>query len=142
MLLCVAAAGCSGRDLPETVPVSGTILHDGKPLADAEIGFVPKQEDSGAHPAHGRTDESGVFTLKTYFGPKDEVSGATPGEYTVTVQKRDIPPDPAELQKMFQKNPQMIPKSLLPDKYGSPATSNLEATVAKGEENSFEFKLE
>lgn len=142
--LCLAAAiaGCSGRDLPETIPVTGQVTYQGKPLVDAQIGFIPKQEGSGAHPARGRTDERGAFELTTYFGPQDELSGATPGDYIVTVQKHDVPGDPVEVQKMFFKNPGMVPKSLLPAEYGDPGKSELTATVVEDGDNSFEFKLE
>ena len=140
--VCVALSGCSGRDLPDTVPVSGKVLFKGEPLADAEVGFIPRQEGDDIHPAQGRTDETGYFTLRSYFGPEDEIDGATPGEYIVTVQKRDVPGDPAEMAKMFQKKPGMVPKSLIPEKYGTSAKSNLEATVTKDGDNSFEFTLE
>lgn len=142
LLLTLVVAGCgSGRDLPETLPVTGTVLYNGEPLADAEIGFVPSAPDGGAHPARGRTDAQGRFTLKTYFGPTDDVEGATPGDYKVTVQKRDVPADPAELAKHFQLNPQMVPASLVPSQYESVDTTPLSATVAEGATNDFPLQM-
>jgi hypothetical protein len=142
LLVALLAAGCGdGRDLPETLPVTGTVVYKGEPLADAEIGFVPSAPDSGAHPARGRTDAAGKFTLKTYFGPTDDVAGATPGEYKVTVQKRDVPADPAELAKHFQLNPQMVPASLVPTKYESVDTTPLSATVAEDAANDFPLEM-
>ncbi|MDQ3331379.1 MAG: hypothetical protein M3552_12110, partial [Planctomycetota bacterium] len=109
----VAICGC-GPDLPETVHVSGKITHDGKPISNAQIGFVPMTEGAGALPARGETDESGEFTLKTYVTATAEADGATPGAYVVTVQKTDVPADPAKMAAMFSKNPGYVPPQLLP----------------------------
>jgi hypothetical protein len=137
----LVASGCSGSDLPETVPVTGNVLYKGEPVANAQVGFVPKDQDSGVRPARGQTDDAGQFKLRTYFGPDHDVAGATPGEYVVTVEKRDVPADPAEMTKMFSKNPSMVPKNLLPGKYATAKSSSLSATVEKGGDNSFELEL-
>jgi len=138
---CVAAVGCGGRELPETVNVTGKIMFEGKAVDNAEVGFVPTTEEKGTFAARGRTDSEGQFELMTYFGPDDDVSGALPGDYIVTVTKPDVPADPAELQKHFQAHPQMVPKNLLPQKYISAKTSDLKAPVTADGDNNFEFEL-
>jgi hypothetical protein len=56
-----AGAGCSdGR--PERVPVSGTVLIDGKPLSHGTVQFVPV----GARPSMSRLDSEGRFSLSSY----------------------------------------------------------------------------
>ena len=136
----LGVCGC-GPDLPETVPVTGKILFKGEPVANAQVGFVPKIEGSGALPARGTTDEAGEFVLKTYVAPGQEADGVTPGEYAVTVQKTDVPVDPAEMARMFSQNPGYVPPQLLPSQYATAAKSPLTAPVTEDGENSFEFEL-
>jgi len=75
--LILPLSGC-GPSRPATVPVTGQVLLDESPIADAVVMFVPK---AGGRPADGSTDAAGNFSLKT-FGHDD---GAIPGDYTVTV---------------------------------------------------------
>lgn len=133
--------GC-GPELPETVHVTGKVVHDGKPITNAQIGFVPMTEGSGALPARGETDESGEFTLKTFVTATAEADGATPGAYVVTVQKTDVPADPAKMAAMFSKNPGYVPPQLLPSEYADVGKSPLKATVTEDGDNSFDFELE
>ncbi|MGE3775841.1 MAG: hypothetical protein AB7F89_01550, partial [Pirellulaceae bacterium] len=81
-VLCVVllvASGCGGT---KNVPVSGSIVYKGKPVADSTVMFTPSASGAdGAKVATGRTDAQGKFTLGTE-APGD---GATPGEYTVSV---------------------------------------------------------
>src|SRR5690606_14902982 len=123
------------------VRVSGKVLYKGSPLADADVGFVSKLDNKDVLAAHGRTNADGQFTLATYIDPEHEVSGATPGEYVVTVHKVEMK-DNEELMREFQKNPDMEFKPLIPVKYTEKATSPLEATVTRDGDNTFEFVLE
>lgn len=136
----LGVCGC-GPELPDTVPVTGTILFKGEPVAQAQVGFVPKTEGAGALPARGQTDAAGRFVLTTYVGPGQEAAGVTPGDYAVTVQKTDIPADPAKMAEMFSKNPGYVPPQLLPGRYATAAKSDLTATVTEDGENAFEFEL-
>ena len=138
----LSASGCSSRgpNIPETFAVSGKVIYNGKPLADAEVGFTSKLDNKDVKPARGTTNKAGEFTLTTYIDSQHEVKGATPGEFVVTVQKPETK-DSVELMKQFQENPAMVPKSLIPDKYVNVGESPLTATVTKGGTNSFEFKL-
>ncbi len=138
----VVVSGCSrGPEIPATYSVSGKVTYKDQPLADAEIGFVSKLDNKDVKPARGKTNASGEFTLTTYIDPEHEVSGATLGEYTVTVVKVDIP-DSDELMKQFFENPAFVPKKLIPEKYSDAKVSPLTADVKKDGPNTFEFKLE
>jgi hypothetical protein len=134
LLAMLAAAGC-GKAKPATAPVAGTVLHDGKPLADAAVLFEPL---AGGVPARGSTDSDGRFTLSTF----DRNDGALVGRHRVAISKvttanvavdefgLEAAPPPAGLEQ----------KSLLRRRYADPATSGLEAAVESGG-TSVEFSL-
>src|SRR5262249_27215526 len=84
MLICLyAALGCgsAGGNLPKTVPASGVVTLDGKPVDGAQVILVPAAE--GTTGAFGVTDSSGHFSLRAY----DQKPGAIRGEYKVRVSK-------------------------------------------------------
>ena len=137
------SAGCSGGGpvIPQTASVKGKVLYQDKPLAQAQVGFVSKLDNKSVRPAGGTTNAAGEFTLTTYIDPEHEVSGATPGEYVVTVIKNEIM-DNEKMMEEFKTNPAMTFKKLVPEKYIDAKTSPLTATVKAGTDNSFEFKLE
>src|SRR6478609_9449690 len=78
-----ALLGCSssGANLPKTVPASGVVTLDGKPVDGAQVVLVPAAE--GKTGAFGVTNSSGRFSLRAY----EEKDGAIPGEYKVQVSK-------------------------------------------------------
>ena len=78
-----ATLGCSskGSHLPRTVPASGVVTLDGKPVEGAQVVLLPANE--GTTGAFGTTDASGRFSLRAY----DEKDGAIPGDYKVQVSK-------------------------------------------------------
>jgi hypothetical protein len=83
-LICFSAAlGCSsaGSKLPKTVPASGVVTLDGKPVDGAQVVLVPAGE--GTTGAFGVTNSSGRFELRAYA----EKPGAIPGEYKAQVSK-------------------------------------------------------
>ena len=73
--------GSAGSNLPKTVPASGVVTLDGKPVDGAQVVLVPAGE--GTTGAFGVTDSSGRFSLRAY----DEKPGAIPGEYKAQVSK-------------------------------------------------------
>jgi hypothetical protein len=93
--------GC-GTDL---VPVSGTVTHDGAPLENATIVFIPvggKDEGQAASAASG---PGGVYQMTTGGSP-----GLVPGKYQVRVTKSLIEPPkltPEEVE-MFGDDPYMV----------------------------------
>jgi hypothetical protein len=75
-LLLAAAAGC-GDGRPQRVPVSGTVLIDGQPLAYGSIMFIhPESRPSGSS-----IDSNGHFELSCY----ERGDGAVLGKHRVKV---------------------------------------------------------
>jgi len=143
-LVLLFVAGCSGgRKRPHTVAVSGKVTYNNKPLAGAQVGFVSKLDNRDVISAHGMTSDSGEYSLTTYLDPQHEVSGATPGDFIVTVTKVDKI-DSKDVMANFSKgNPTMkgFFKKLIPDKYGEAKQSDLKATVTEKGNNKFDFDL-
>ncbi|MCS7271466.1 MAG: hypothetical protein NZ703_10300 [Gemmataceae bacterium] len=91
MTVGLAGLNCSPQlRSPQTVPVSGTVLVKGKPLAGVRITFHPVTEAAATPftPA-GLTGPDGRFTLST-ARPGD---GAPPGEYKVTFELLQVSHD-------------------------------------------------
>ena len=86
LFVALLGAGCGGRPAsPKTVPVSGKITLDGKPLANADVSFTPLENKVEGQPpfaSSGKTDEQGNYTLKLDIDGKD---GAVPGSHRVRV---------------------------------------------------------
>ena len=77
-------SGCGKEDSrPGRVPVTGTVLRTGQPVADASVILEPVGNTPAAT---GMTDAAGRFEL-TNFDPND---GAVPGEYKVAISKVQI----------------------------------------------------
>jgi len=119
-------AGC-GKAGPATLKVTGVVVIDDEPLADAEVTFIP----SVGRPASGRTDGGGRFTLTT-FAPGD---GAMLGEHVVTVSK-EVP------AKTTADGPYVEYTQVVPGPYVRPQTSPLRATVGKDVPREFSFRLQ
>jgi hypothetical protein len=77
-----AVIGCSkGGHLPKTVPATGVVTLDGKPVDGAQIVLIPDAESATG--AYGTSDANGKFSLRAY----EEKDGAIPGAYKVQVSK-------------------------------------------------------
>ena len=145
-VVCLPLVGC-GPSLPEgarpTEPVTVTVTYNGQPVEAATVTFISQDADPVA--AYGRTDAQGVAQMKTYV----EGDGAVPGSHKVTINKTETTGggsetaenpeqyDPAELSPDYK--PPTI-KYLVPQKYNSPATSDLTAEVKSGP-NAIRFDL-
>lgn len=85
-LLIIALLGCDSGGkkipLPDTVPVSGVVTLDGKPLETAVVTFSPTGTTKGVD-CLGLTDEEGKYKLKQIRG-KD---GAPQGTYRVFISQ-------------------------------------------------------
>ncbi|MCG6155043.1 carboxypeptidase-like regulatory domain-containing protein [Rubinisphaera margarita] len=68
------------------IPVTGTILLDGEPLANAAVNFQPTKGTT-TQGAYGVTDAAGKFTAKQY----SQTEGVEPGTYSVTFSKIAMP---------------------------------------------------
>ena len=73
----VASLPACGDGRPRRVPVSGTVLIDGKPLKYGTVRFYTE----GGRPATGRLDKQGRFTLGCF----EENDGVPTGTHPVTV---------------------------------------------------------
>jgi hypothetical protein len=134
IFLCLVI-GCQQSGLP-VQPVSGTVTYRGVPLADAVIGFCPK--DSSGYTAAGITEQDGTFTLNIAGAG---ANGAVAGEYDVVVTKEiavDNAGRPIPESVELESRPKM--KSVIPAKYGKAGSTPLTATVVKGK-NRFSFEL-
>lgn len=151
--------GCSSntREIPETVPVKGAVLFKGEPVKGASVVFYNPESKPANATINATTDEKGKFELKSYFGPRDERNGVTPGTYKVTILKM-VPPGKmteeeyqakvAEADKIVsaggvltkgQTPPEL--KQMIPRQYSDVTVSKLEAKVDPGQNNHFEFDL-
>jgi hypothetical protein len=74
-LLVAPGSGCKRN--PRVVPVSGTILYNGKPLPFGSVMFQPDKGQA----AVGDIQADGSFKLSSY-GPND---GAVPGKHKVSI---------------------------------------------------------
>jgi hypothetical protein len=82
--------GCGGSDV-STVPVSGTVTLEGKPLVGAQISFSPVSTNAQATPGTDITGSSGYYKVMTANGR----SGVAPGKYKVVISKTALPPGSA-----------------------------------------------
>lgn len=152
---------------PVTHPVSGVITIDGEPMPNVMVSFSPA---SGQYAARGRTNDAGEYELRTFFSPQHDDVGAAAGEYAVTMfMAGDLESEKekkrqAEVEKLkaeaeanedqekaaevaaaaqaaqYSKGYRPRVKSGLPQKYLTPETTPLSATVVDGE-NTFDFDL-
>lgn len=140
ILLFVSLGGCGGTTdgRPVTVPVSGTLSYQGKPLANAIVSFHPQGSERAAF---GETDSTGTYRLTTL----DPGDGAMPGSYFVTVSKviDDNAPPPGTEEVVDLTAPTRAPayRSLLPETFARRETSRLTATVQSTGDNRFDFDL-
>lgn len=135
----ICSLGCNGgrgdkwlEARAKTVPVSGVVTLDGKPVEAATVVFFARSADLAAT---GSTDAEGRFVLRTYE-PGD---GAILGEHEVMIEKTTetqvLPLDPEA--------PIPPPKieHHLPRRYGDRKKSGLTAVVEEAGQNVFAFTL-
>jgi hypothetical protein len=110
--------GCGGG--PEMGEVTGTVTLDGKPAANLEVSFNPKDSRQGTT-ALGYTKADGTYELR-YPGDK---TGAPVGQYTVSIVGAEVDEEAG------------APISI-PERYNT--ETELTATVEAGS-NTIDFKL-
>ena len=116
------AGGCGSRG-PEVVPVEGTITYGGGAWPrPGTLYFTPAEPaaDLPRRPGYATFGVNGKFQA-TSFSSND---GLVPGRYRVGVESWESPP-------RMGKRP--TPKSSVPAKFQSPATSGLELEVRSGQ---------
>jgi len=129
ILLVVAGltiVGCNRSGL-NLAPVSGVVTYQGAPVEKAGVLFMP---ETGPF-AIGTTDAEGRFTLMTA-----NREGALVGNHRVAISKNQT----ISRQIPGERFPRYSMKYFLPEKYASPSTSELTATV-NDNDNSFNFDL-
>jgi|SRR5579883_2635769 len=122
---CLGTTGCGSSDRAKLQPVSGTVLIDGRPTADAVVTLYPVNGTSEPHPS-GRSDANGRFTLTT----REAGDGALAGEYRVTVT-RILAVAPAG-GRVVAEGESVAVRNYLPPTYARPDTTPLKATVSPG----------
>jgi hypothetical protein len=115
LLLAIGCFGCGGSsDRPKLGQVTGTVNHNGKPVADGEIVFYPEKGRS----ATGQVKDGKILNVTT-FDPND---GAPIGKVKATVIALDGP-----------KNDMYKPGKLVsPAKYISVDTTDLSTEIKPG----------
>lgn len=91
-------SGCG--DGVTLVPVSGVATLDGKPLAEANLSFIPMPGNPISTSGTERTGPDGNFKM-TYHGR----AGLAPGKYKVSVSKTEevAPPNGKQISDVFAK---------------------------------------
>ncbi len=127
LAVCVVAlsflAGCSSDTVP-MADISGTVMLDDKPLADAEINFLGQQ-----YAAITKTDAQGAFSLR-----------AQVGKNVVYLSKYEGYVDPTMTVGMEGKSAKFLPKQLVPKKYTTDK-SELKHDVPASGQSGLVFKL-
>ena len=137
LYLAILSAGCGGGGGPQgppkqaTVPATGILRYQGKPVANASVVF---QAIDGSVSSYGSTDAAGTFVLSTY-GSQD---GVPPGRYKVTVAAaapREVEPG------VLEDEPPGGFKSPVPTKYANPSTTDIVVEVKEEGKNDFTIEL-
>jgi hypothetical protein len=126
----VLAIGCGGP-----VNVEGKVVMGGKPLTGAQVLFVPV---TGGLEAGDVTDDEGKFQIKN-----PQKMGVVPGEYRVTVSKKDYPPGmkrPDAHEMTMALTAKM--KETLPARYTLQDKTPLRVTVPRGGKNDVVLEIE
>jgi hypothetical protein len=142
VLLVVSAIACSpgAAARAKTVRVTGTVTYKGLPVEGAVVSFLG---DGTIPAAIGRTDAKGHFELTT----SEPGDGAVPGSHQVTVSKvvaakaapaKESMEDAAKRTTAAQDE---APLSLIPERYGNAATSDITLQVKPSGTNDFPIEL-
>jgi hypothetical protein len=139
ILLAIALAGLfvcgcgksSGPPKVQTIPVTGTIRLDGKPLGNADIVFVPSEGIGGFS---ARTKDDGSYQLEGITGGKAVCKGKCSVRVSKMLKADGSAPNPDE--------PPAIAGATesLPERYSSAGLTELSADVPDGG-GKFDFDL-
>ena len=131
-LLLALGCGPDTSHLPATVPASGVVTLDGKPVDGAQVVLIPQPPATKG--AYAATDASGKFSLRAF----EEKDGAIPGDYKVQVSKTiqvkipGVELDGGEAVRF---------EFGVPEKYTSVATSGLTCKIPEGGTSDIKLEL-
>ncbi|HPU08059.1 MAG TPA: hypothetical protein PLO20_16125 [Thermogutta sp.] len=150
--LAVLGWGCSKERKVsfKAFPVKVTITYHGRPLEGADVRLHPL--DPNGRGAQGKTDASGVATMRSFGEGGAMAEGAMAGKYKVLVSKSvsevEIPatPEGPDYDRMAAQEARADPyasssKPLLPLKYSSWEQSPFECEVTEAGPNEFTFDI-
>jgi hypothetical protein len=138
--------------LGQPVPVTGKIIYQDQPVANARITFHNKATEGGRS-ATGRTGPDGTFSLTTF--KTDD--GALPGDYIITVslvesgaadeisvENDDMGADYGAMMDAAASGDMVKARgeNKLPEKYADVLESGIERSVSDTPPNDFEIVLE
>ena len=124
------APGC-GQDGLQLASVEGVVTYQGKLLDHGEVVFSPQAGTHGPA-AVGKIQPDGSYVMRTTGR-----EGAAIGQHKVTIHcRRELTPEEIQNRSLI------IPKSLIPDRYGRKDQSALALEVVEGEANTYDIVLE
>jgi hypothetical protein len=126
--LLVVSPGCGSGDRPEipTVDVSGVVMMDGKPLADAQINLLTAEYAGSA-----MTDASGNFKTR-----------AQAGENKVYIVKYEgLPPGWDATMTTPSDTPGGGPKMKIPSRFSDPTKTELKFNVPDSGSTDAKFEI-
>jgi hypothetical protein len=99
----IALSGCgSSEDNTPLVRVTGVVLHNGKPMPNARVSFVPAPDNKHSTPGVDQTGPDGNYTVK-YKGR----FGVATGKYKVVIEAPPELPASAKVPEAFKDDPVM-----------------------------------
>ncbi|MDR1480071.1 MAG: carboxypeptidase-like regulatory domain-containing protein [Planctomycetaceae bacterium] len=142
-VLLLGFASCNKMPKPDGMPdlhsVKITIMQEGTPLEDAAVTLLNNDSSQSKWVVGGRTDASGVCTLKT----QGKYNGAPAGKYKIIVSKTEkiesetakqpVPQDSKAAEAYYAKiSSEEKFYDYVDLKYKSPNTSGLEIEITAG----------
>jgi len=118
--------------LPKTVPFSGKVSLDGKPLSNAVVTLLSQSTGKDVFNSSGTTNEAGEYKLQIVTNQVAQ-AGAIPGSYRATINRVPAPPS--------SDKPIDVMGMTLPSRYSDAFFTELKVTVPEaGGTKDFELK--
>lgn len=137
-LLFLTGCGSKSKNLPVSY-VEGLVTLDSAPLPDANVVFMPADNDTG-ETARGKTDKEGIYKLTSLNGDPDK--GALPAKYIVMVWKSETRViDPPRYDKEADAYVSHEAVDIVPGVYAEPRDTPFAFTVEEGGKNRFDLPL-
>jgi hypothetical protein len=126
LLSAASVIGCGGtaEDQIKLVRVTGKITLNGKPLAGADVSFVPQPGNKDSTPGIDQSGPDGNYMV-SFKGR----TGVAPGKYRVFVTPAD-PEAESQIPEKFKNDPMMF--KIMKGSQGATKTTQQKA-IAKGE---------